>query len=97
MNVEVDEDGGDWLSLVYDSGDVTSGNSDSVSGLSNNTTYQMRVRHSNYNDDTTTETWSSYSTVVDFTTGPPDAVEPSLGMDDGGDVTVDDGGVLDIR
>ena len=68
MNVEVDEVDGDWQTLVYDSGDVSSTNSHPISGLSEETTYQMRVRHSSYNTSTTTEYWGEWSTTTVFTT-----------------------------
>ena len=68
MNVEVDEDGGDWGTLVYDSGDISTASTHEISGLAGSTTYQMRVRHSSYCAARATEYWGEWSNTTDFTT-----------------------------
>ena len=67
--VQVDESGGNWSSLVYDSGSVNSTTSHQVTGLANNTAYQIRVRHSSYNTTISAEYWGRWSNIVTFTTG----------------------------
>ena len=99
MEVEVDEDGGDWATLIFDSGEVNSSNTISVTGLSASTTYQMRVRHSSYNSDTTTQYWGEWSTVIDFSTDLPPDPEPSLslgGLEVGGNTAVATDGNTDL-
>jgi len=68
MNMQVDENGGDWTSLVYDSGEVSTGASHIVSGLAAGTSYQMRVRHSSYCSARSTEHWGAWSDIIIFTT-----------------------------
>ena len=102
MEVEVDEDGGDWSTLVFDSdtgGAKDSSNTISVTGLSDSTTYQMRVRHSSYNSDTTTQYWGEWSTVIDFSTDLPPDPEPSLslgGLEVGGNTALETDGNTDL-
>ena len=70
MKVQVDESGGDWAGLVYDSGTIGYAASEQISGLAWDTDYQIRVAHSSYNTDRSEEYWSEWSDTVYFTTGP---------------------------
>lgn len=74
--VEVDEDGGDWGTLVYDSGWVDSETSNEVSGLAYNTKYQMRVTHRSLRSGTADTYDSTTSGIIDFTTKSGESSDP---------------------
>jgi len=99
MQVEVREDGEvDWETLAF-SALVSSSNTVEVSGLNSNTTHQMRVRHSSYNSDTTTQYWGEWSTVIEFSTDLPTDPEPSLslgGLEVGGNTALETDGNTDL-
>jgi len=100
MEVEVDIDGHNWTDhLDFDSGEVDSSNTISITGLAADTTYQMRVRHSSYNTPRTTQYWGEWSTVIDFSTDLPPDPEPSLslgGLEVGGNTAVATDGNTDL-
>jgi hypothetical protein len=92
VEIQVGELGGDWGTLVYDSGEVTSGTSHEISGLAYGTAYQMRVRHSSLNDDRSTEHWGEWSSTRTFTTASQSASisgggEGSIVFDGEGSIT----------
>jgi hypothetical protein len=66
-HIQIDEDGGDWSSLVFEY-NGTPVSSKQVTGLSDNDVYQIRVRHQSTNSDRSTDHWGAWSTVHDFTT-----------------------------
>ena len=73
--VQVDESGGDWSILVYDSGEITDESSHLISGLANSTEYQIRVRHKSARKGSTDVYWGQWSSIVTFTTGSGSEVE----------------------
>ena len=77
--VQVDEKGGDWSSLVYDSGEINSQTNNSISGLIPKQ-YQMRVRHKSLRQGTGDTYWGEWSDTRFFTVagGNPDTTAPSV-------------------
>ena len=67
--VQVDEKGGDWSSLVYDSGEATAETTSKVNGLYAKTQYQIRVRHKSERKGSPSTYWGGWSDTVIFSTG----------------------------
>jgi hypothetical protein len=67
--VQIDESGGNWSTLVYDSGKITGNTSHLISGLDDSAKYQIRVRHQSARKGSTDVYWGEWSNIVKFTTG----------------------------
>ena len=90
MEIEIDENGGDWGDLAYDSGQISYAVSPhEVSGLLDNTNYQLRKRHSSTARGI--EYWGEWSDTRHFTTGQYRGSKLSTG------VLIDIGGILVIE
>ncbi len=66
--IQIDEQGGDWSTPVYDSGEINAQTSNSISGLSSQQ-YQMRVRHESVRSGTSDTYWGEWSDTIFFTVG----------------------------
>lgn len=75
---QIDDDGGDWSTPVYDSGEDGSNltSIDTSAGLTESTPYDWRVRHKNEHG------WSDWASKFDFITGTgePPPPGPALGI-----------------
>ncbi len=86
---QIDDDGGDWSTPVYDSGEDTTNlvSIDTSAGLDVLTPYDWRVRHKNEHG------WGDWASKFDFITGSggPPPPGPALG------VRIVDGGTIELE
>lgn len=90
--VQIDEYGGDWSSLVFNSTSSASETQMAVSGLTAGTEYQIRVRHNSQRVDSTDEYDGEWTVHRFNTSSSTDTTPPTWDSGDGVDhlVTYDD-------